>query len=256
MKSQRLSERGIKRFNLGNAEQSIEKIKDAVPVKEWNSYDDYFKDEFEDCHNNEKWYEKVKDFFVYSIGWNLRYWWIDTKWYFSNLKRFQPMIKSWRSWDYKYQVDLFVFGLKQLADTIDKYGYEEDISRNKKIDAIKSLIAEIELDYNDAVNKRFSSMHDYFDKIIKYSDGSVSHICTDDESYKKDRERHHAALKKARKTHYDKIFKLIIGQDEDKLNQMVKDKYDALSEEEKKKFDPYAERVELFDGSGIEGWWE
>jgi hypothetical protein len=37
---------------------------------------------------------------------------------------------------------------------------------------------------------------------------------------------------------------------------MVKDKYEALSEEEKKEFDSYAAHVELFDGSGIEGWWD
>jgi len=256
MKAQKLSEEGIKRFNLENAEQSIEESKKAVPVKEWTSYDDYLKEEFEDRYNNRKWYERVKDFFVYTIGYNVRDWWIDTRWYFSNLKRFQPMIKSWRSWDYKYQIDLFVFGLKQLADTIDRYGNEEDVSRNKKIAAIKSLITEIELDYEDAVDKRFSNIHSYFGKIIKYSDGSVAHICTDEESCAKDHERYHAALKKARKAHYDKIFKLIVGQDDDKLNQMVKTKYDALSEEEKKEFDFYAAHVELFDGSGIEGWWD
>ena len=256
MKSQRLSEKGIKKFNLENAEQSIEESKKAVPVKEWTSYDAYFEDEFEDRYDNRKWYEKVKDFFVYTIGYNVRDWWIDTRWYFSNLKRFHPMIKSWRSWDYKYQIDLFVFGLKQLANTIERYGHEEDVSRNKKIAAIKSLIAEIELDYQDAVDKRFSSIHSYFGKIVKYSDGSVAHICTDEEAYAKDRERYHAALKKARKAHYDKIFKLIVGQDDDKIGQMVKAKYEALSEEEKKEFDSYAAYVELFDGSGIEGWWD
>lgn len=256
MKQQKLSEEAIKRLDLENAEQSIEERKEAVPVKEWNNYKDYLTDEFEDCHNDEKWYEKVKDFFVYTIGHNVRDWWIDTRWYFSNLKRFQPMIKSWRSWDYRYQIDLFVFGLKQLTDTLERYGHEEDVSRNKKIAAIRSLIAEIELDYQDVVEKRFSSMHNYFGKIIKYSDGSVSHICADEDAYTKDRERYHAALKKARKTHYDKIFKLIVGQDDDKINQIIKDKYEALSEEEKKEFDFYTAHVELFDGSGIEGWWD
>ena len=229
----------------------------AVPIKEWNSYYDYLKDEFEYAYDNMKWYKKVKDFFVYTVGWNVRDWFIGIKWYFSNLKRFQPMIKSWRTWDYKYQVDLFVFGLKQLVDTIERYGHEEDVSRNKKITAIKSLIAEIELDYQDIVDKRFSDMRKiYFDKIAKYSDGSVSHICRDEESYEKDRERYYAALKRTRKAHYDKIFKLIIGQDEDKLHQMVKAKYETLSEEEKKKFNHYEAYVELFDGSGIEGWWD
>ena len=132
MKSQILSEKGIKRFNLENVKQLIEKTKDVVPVKEWTSFDDYFKEDFGERHNNKKWYENVKDFFVYSIGWNVRDWWIDIKWYFSNLKLFQPIIKSWRSWDYQYQVDLFVFGLTQLANTMESYGYEEEKSRDKK----------------------------------------------------------------------------------------------------------------------------
>ncbi len=181
---------------------------------------------------NKRWLEKVKDFFVYRIGLNVRDWWNSIKWYFSNLKRFQPVIKSWRSWDYQYQVDLFVFGLKQLVDEIDIYGHEEDVSRKKKITAIKSLIAEIERDYRDDVDYR------------------------NEDSYEKYYGRYYAALKRTRKAHYNKIFKLIIGQDEDKLNQMVKAKYEALSEEEKGKFNHYEAYVELFDGSGIEGWWD
>ena len=181
---------------------------------------------------NKRWFEKVKDFFVYSIGLNVRDLWNSIKWYFSNLKRFQPVIKSWRSWDYQYQVDLFVFGLKQLVDEIDIYGHEEDVSRKKKITAIKSLIAEIERDYRDDVDYR------------------------NEDSYEKYYGRYYAELKRTRKAHYNKIFKLIIGQDEDKLNQMVKAKYEALSEEEKEKFDYYSSYVELFDGSGIEGWWD
>ena len=186
---------------------------------------------FDDMCKNKRLFEKVKDFFVYSIGLNVRDWWNSIKWYFSNLKRFQPLIKSWRSWDYKYQVDLFVFGLKQLADAIDQYGHEEDVSRKKKVAAIKSLIAEMERDYKDAVDYRNEDSHE------KYYG------------------RYYAELKKARNEHYEKIFRFIVGQDEDKLNQMVKAKYETLSEEEKEKFDYFSSYVELFDGSGIEGWW-
>ena len=37
---------------------------------------------------------------------------------------------------------------------------------------------------------------------------------------------------------------------------MIKEKYESLSEEEKKNFNSYDAQVELFDGSGIEGWWD
>ena len=192
------------------------------------------------CKNN-RWHEKVKDFFVYSIGLNVRDWWNSIKWYFSNLKRFQPLIKSWRPWDYQYQVDLFVFGLKQLADAIDRYGHEEDVSRKKKVAAIKSLVAEIERDYQDVVDME----RDYQDAVDNRNK----------DSYAKYYRRYYSELKKARNEHYEKIFRFIVGQDEDKLNQMVKAKYETLSEEEKEKFDYFSSYVELFDGSGIEGWW-
>jgi len=254
MKSQVLSEKGIKKFNLEDAKQEIENSKEAVPVKEWISYDEYFKENFEEQHNNKKWYEKVKDFFVYSIGWNIKYWWIDIKWYFSNLKRFYPIIKSWRSWDYQYQVDLFVFGLEQLANTMEYYGYEEEKSRNKKIAAINELINEIKRGYEEEVDERFTR-DEYLEKIVKYSDGSVAFNYKDNETITKAKERYINALKKARKAHYNKIFKLILGQDNDKLDQMVKEKYESLPEEEKRTFDSYGAHIELFDGSGIEGWW-
>ena len=89
---------------------------------------------------------------------------------------------------------------------------------------------------------------------IKYSDGSAAFKYKDDETIAKVKKRHDNALKKARKAHYDKIFKLILGQDNDKLGQMVKEKYESLSEEERNSF--YDTYVELFDGSGIEGWCE
>jgi len=255
MKSWVLSEKDNKRSNLENVKQTIEKTKEAVPVKEWTSFDDYFTENYKEWHNNKKWYEKVKDFFAYSIWQNVRDWWIDTKWYFSNLKLFQPMIKSWRSWDYQYRVDLFVFGLEQLVNTIEYYGNEENKSRNKKIAAIKELIAEIKRDYEEEIDERFTR-DEYLEKIVKYSDGSVAFKYKNDETIIKAKERRVNALKRAHKAHYDKIFKLILGQDNDKLNQMVKEKYESLSEEEKKNFNSYDAYVELFDGSGIEGWWD
>lgn len=252
MKSQVLNEKSIKRFNLENAKQEIENSKEAVPVKEWNNFDEYLKDDFEDRHNK-KWYERVKDFFEYNIGWTVREWWIDTKWYFSNLKRFHPIIKSWRSWSYEYQLDLFVFGLEQLANTMEYHGNEEEKSRNKKIAAIKALIDEIKRDYEEEVDSHFNQ-NKYLERIVKYSDGSVL-FDYEDEAKQKDIEKYNNALKKARKAHYNKIFKLILGQDNDKIRQMVKEKYESLSEEEKKNFDSYEAYVELFDGSGIESWW-
>ena len=40
------------------------------------------------------------------------------------------------------------------------------------------------------------------------------------------------------------------------LGNLDQEKYESLSEEEKKNFNSYDAHVELFDGSGIEGWWD
>ena len=108
-KSHALSEKAIKKLHLEDAKN--EKRKESVPVKEWSSRDAYWKEEFETRLFNKKWYEKIADFFKYSIGWRTRDWWYNTKWYFHNLKTFQPILKEWRSYSYHYQVDLFKFGI-------------------------------------------------------------------------------------------------------------------------------------------------
>ena len=71
MKSKVLNKNSIKRINLEKPEQTIEKAEEAVPVKEWTNFDDYFNENFETRYNNKKWYEKVKDFFVYRIWWDI-----------------------------------------------------------------------------------------------------------------------------------------------------------------------------------------
>ena len=255
-----LSEKAIKKLGLDKNPKSINEA-DKVPVKEWDSRDAFYEEEFWQRHENRKWYVKVGDFFKYRIGWRLRDWWIDTKWYFRNLRTFQPILKEWRSYNYHYQVDLFKFGIKQLAEALEYYGNEVPESRHKRIAAMNELIKEIDRDYEHDLKEKMN--YDYLsksEKVVKYSDGSISFQSEDTEEEKRKTEEFYKALVNERKEHYNKIFSLIIGQDDDEIKKEVERRIAAISEEEKQsisKSELYHQVYnEVWDGSGIEGWWD
>ena len=236
--------------------ETVSNFEDKKVKEVWTKYSDYSKkrwDAFEERHA--KWTEKVKDFFVYSIGWNLRYWWHDMKWFFRNIWKFIKLAYHWRPWDYNYQIDLFKFGLGELADFMDRFGNEVDETRTKKVAAIRELLAELGKDYKDDVETD-DPFGDNIEKIVEYEDGSVAFSFKEDEETKEKEKAHEEAVEAARKAHYEKIFRLLIGQDMKVLHDEVTKRFKELNED-----DPHYTRrskifAELYDGSGIEGWWD
>ena len=107
-RSHALSEKAIKKMGLNKKREKSTLSKEVV--KEWATEQEYWDEwdaEFEEDHA--KLSTKIKNFFVYGIGWRTRDWWWNVKWYCRNLKTFQPVLRTWRSFDYRYQVDLFKF---------------------------------------------------------------------------------------------------------------------------------------------------
>ena len=73
-------------------------------------------------------------------------------------------------------------------------------------------------------------------------------------------EQFYKTLAEERKAHYNKIFSLIIGQDDMYIRDEVDRRITALPEEQKQSM-PESELYqkvynEVWDGSGIEGWWD
>ena len=258
IESQVLSEKAIKK--LGLDKRTEPNLADRTPVKVWDNYDEYFEEEFDLRRKNKKWYVKVGDFFKYRIGWRTRDWWYNTKWYFRNLRTFQPILKEWRSFSYHYQVDLFKFGIKQLAEAKEYYGNEEEVGRKKRIAAMQELIKEIDRDYDEELREKLNYNTRERKKITKFSDGSVSFEDVDKEAAEKKAKEFFTALAKERKAHYNKIFSLIIGQDNEDIKAEVDRRIAAMPEEERKSMPENELRHkvynEVWDGSGIEGWWD
>ena len=263
-KSHALSEKAIKKMGLDKIEKP-DPAKSKEVVQEWNNqreYWDWQEKKWDEEHKNRSFKEKLKDFWKYKIAWRTRDWWYDTKWYFSNLKRFQPVLKSWRSFDYQYQIDLFKFGIEQLCKALDQYGNTEENERNKCISAMKALIAEIDRDYEEELRERLGYDLMASGKVTLYADGSTCMHGDESKEHKQKSKKFYTELAKERKRHYQKIFDLIIGKDVEDLEKEYKKRVKALTPEEKAL--PSEELFELKrkiwdeinDGSGIEGWWD
>jgi len=257
-RSQALSEKAIKKMGLDKKREESPLSKEVV--KEWATEQEYWDEweaELEDRHA--KWSTKIKNFFVYRIGMRTKDWWIDTKCYFSNLKTFQPILKNWRSFDYRYQVDLFKFGIEQLIKAKEYYGLECAEDAEKRIGAMKALITEIDRDYEKEVRERLNFDCKDSGRVTEYADGSVC-FHHDRDGYEDDLHNLYEEMEKERKLHYQKIFDLIIGQDQKDIKKEVERRIAAMSEDEKKSMSEgelyHKVYMDVWDGSGIEGWWD
>lgn len=218
---------------------------------------------FDEKRKNKKWYQKLGDWF--SVCWyaiTMRYY--ETKRYFKNIVYFNKMMKDWYLWDSKSQLKLFAYGLEGLANHMERYGREIDVSRKKKIASIRRLVELLRTDYEDAVNDKYLSVgeDEVITHVTEYADGSTGFEVRDEDSKKikeKSLEVYKEKYHQAREAYYDEIFKLIKGQDMYKLQ----DEVDTVAGEkhEDETYAEYQQRRDeiyhnLFDGTGIEGWWD
>ncbi len=257
-RSQALSEKAIKRMGLDKKKEESPLSKEVV--REWETEQEYWVEwEKELKEDHAKWSTKIQNFFVYRISWRTRDRWRNMKWYFHNLKTFQPILKTWRSYDYHYQVDLFKFGIEQLIKAKEYYGNECAEDAEKRIGAMRALIAEIDRDYEEEVYERLNFERRNSGRVTEYADGSVC-FHHDRVGYEDERHNLFEEIAKERKLHYQKIFDLIIGQDEEDIKTEIERRIAAMSEEEKNSMSEgelYRKLyMEVWDGSGIEGWYD
>lgn len=257
-RSHALSEKAIKKMGLDK--KSDENPLSKEVVKEWTTEQEYWDEWYEELEDRHaKWSTKIKDFLVYRIGWRTREWWINTKWYFHNLRTFQPVLKTWRSFDYHYQVDLFKFGIEQLIKAKEYYGNELAEDAEKRIGAMKALIAEIDRDYDEEVRERIKFDRRNSGRVTKYADGSVC-FHHDSEGYKDELHKLFEEIAKERKLHYQKIFDLIIGQSKEDIEKEMERRIAMMPEKEKQSMSKaelnHKVYMEVWDGSGIEGWYD
>lgn len=159
---------------------------------------------------------KISDNISYYCWDKPKTWYYDLKWFFSNFWRFRKQLWNYRTWDFTFCNDMFIESLKGLSGCIEN-GNEERRSANKKVKAIKELIALLE---------RISADDDFglMDELTKDKDNPYEHY---NEEYKRRRDET-----------LDQIFRIIKGESKD---------IDVRN---------YDEWLMSFDGTGYDGWWD
>lgn len=136
------------------------------------------------------------------------------KWYFRNKRTFRKTLWNWRPWDYNYQMELFAYGLEQLADAID-HGHEVRESAEPKVVAIKQLVNELRRDYEDEVSEKWPMPHREM-QWIRYDDGTCmskgKELTKEQEAeYALWRRHYDAEYDRVKNEHYDTIVSLLKG---------------------------------------------
>ena len=178
-------------------------------------------------------WSKVSDFFVYDIWENLTDAYHNTKWFFRNLKVFWSTLWDWRPWDHSYAKDVYCMMLEQLARQIET-GFEEKRSADKKVRAIRALIKELSRDIDDEVMTIMQEKHLPIEKVNQLRYGMMSH-------------------------HITEISRMLRGQSPYVIDIKLAFQAENFEKEHGRKPTPselYDMQVDLYDGTGVEGWWE
>lgn len=168
------------------------------------------------------WWYKVYEFFRRNIWWFL-----------GNIWRFRKELYGHRPWDYMYSLSIFRCSLEQLCDNIEKYGNEIEIARFKKIEKMKRAIEILKWHENDSFLELAEKQMD-----IKYKYGKIigeTNDITDDE----------------RKTNLD-LMSLSFEIERNSFNEL----FEILKGQDYKMFNRDVDFNTLFDGTGINTWWD
>ena len=87
---------------------------------------------------HETWWYKTYEFFRYDI---YRF--------FKNIYLFRKELYNFHAWEYSFNLRLFQKSLVLTADNLEKNGWEEDVSRGKKVKAIRRVVELLEHVIND-----------------------------------------------------------------------------------------------------------
>ena len=173
--------------------------------------------------------ENVSDFFVYAIYHTIKDWYYNVLWYIKNRKTFDKVIREWRPWDYSYQIDLFTFGIEKLRDCILN-GHEVDETRLKKVDAMNKLIAQLKRDVEEeAMDEIFEGNEPkcYMDE----QDGQLRCKIENEDEYRNKLKKETKLINKLKKQKSQEIYRILVGQDFDKLNKQICEEIERIKTE-------------------------
>jgi hypothetical protein len=146
-------------------------------------------------------------------------------------------------------------GLTHMSENLEKKGMEIEISRMKKVEAIKRAVQIIK-NYNESNYIEMAEsevgplhLHDWEFEEVPDNPGFSRLVEKETEEEKKHNRKVFNRARQIEKEEWKELMHLLQGQDIKGYKKFEK----TLTEEEKKETNQY---YNWFDGSGIKGWWD
>lgn len=207
-----------------------------------------FADTFSESLKMLRWHQskiyKFYSFFRYDI-WR----------FLKNIWRFRKGLYNYYWWDHHGTLMFFEIGINHMSKNIEEKGLEIDISRMKKVQAMKRVV-EIIKNYNEDNYIEMAEselgelyLHDWKFEEVPDKPGFSRLVEDDTPEEKKHNRKVFNRARQIEKQEWDELFKLLKGQDIKDYKKFEK----TLTEEQKKSENQY---YEWFDGSGLKGWWD
>ena len=205
---------------------------------------DTFADSLKTLIRHQTWWYKTYSFFRY-----------DLPRFIKNVWRFRKPLWNHYWWDHHAILRFMEIGLDQMAEKTEKYGNEIDISRLKKVKAMKRA-AELIRNYNEDNYIEMAEAelgeivhHPWVFEEVPDNPGFSQIKDQDTEEEKIHNRKVYDRAREIQEAEWKELWSLVKGQDHEEYKKI----YDSLSEEEKKEEDHY---YKWFDGSDLRGWWD
>lgn len=175
--------------------------------------------------------------------------------FIKNVWRFRKPLANHYWWDHHGTLMFLEVGLTHMSENLEKKGLEIDISRLKKVAAMKRAV-EIIKNYNEGNYIEMAEselgplyLHDWEFEEVPDNPGFSRLVEKNTEEESNHNSKVFELSRKIEEREWKELFKILKGQDYKDYKKFEK----TLSVEEKRQTDQY---YKWFDGSGLKGWWD
>ena len=175
--------------------------------------------------------------------------------FIKNVWKFRKPLADHYWWDHHAMLKFMEVGFDDMAEKIEKHGLEVDISRLKKVKAMKRA-AELIRNYNqdlyiEMAEKELGKvvLHDWEFEEAEDKPGYSRLV---DKETEEEKDHNRKVFERAREIgeqEWNELWRILKGQDYEEYKKIS----ESLTEEERREEDHY---YKWFDGTDLRGWWD
>ena len=205
---------------------------------------DSFNDSIKRLIRHNTWWYKTYSLFRYDIPRFVK-----------NVWKFRKALNNHYWWDHRALLQFMEIGLADMGDKMEKRGLEIDISRLKKVKAMKRA-AELIRNYNEDLYIEMAEAelgevihHEWEFEEVEDKPGYSRLVDKETEEEKDHNRKVFERASEIEEQEWKELWRILQGQDHREYQKIS----ESLTGEERKEEDHY---YKWFDGTGLRGWWD